>query len=149
MQDENCISQPFLHFVFFPTIWQLPGTRGRQVGLGGHLQDCSDKFPKRILPSVKLSTGNQELQTRSIMTLPGLNSDKWSFFFICKTSPITWKKRFKKPVMSSQCKVYGPSGNLWAGSTVETLLRIFNLLHNQEVNMEAKELICHMCCLST
>ncbi len=42
--------------------------------------------------------------------------------------------------MSPQFKVYGLSGNLWAGLAERNWLRIFSGLHNQEVNPGARKL---------
>lgn len=42
-------------------------------------------------------------------------------------------------VTSSQCKVYGSSRTMGAGPDGETLLRIFNEPHDQEVNTDCRK----------
>lgn len=60
--------------------------------------------------------------------------DPWRFHS-CKTF-LEPRKGIQKSVMSSQCKVHKPSGNLWVEPAGETLLRIFSELHTVEVNVE-------------
>lgn len=49
------------------------------------------------------------------------------------------KKWFLKSVTSPQCKIYGLSGNLWAGPAGETLPDIFSGLCNPKVSPKVKK----------